>query len=109
MKYLAIILLSFAFFHPALAAKEALGAVPQVRPLQPAPAGISPGFNKNIQSGGPQTNNGSVAKGAGSLAAHSGPVFLPAPVSGYGHWAAWLAAFLAAGIFGLLFYKRNKT
>ena len=53
MKYLFIFLISFSFASPALAARQVKGAVPDLPPLQAAPAGIAPNFGKNIQYSDP--------------------------------------------------------
>jgi hypothetical protein len=109
MKYLVIILLSFAFFHPALAARAVKGTVPNVQPLQPAPVGVFPAFNKNIESRGPAINNTQAESPASPASAHTEPSFLTAQVSEPGRGIVWLAALLAALIFGWLLYKRNKS
>jgi hypothetical protein len=109
MKYLVIIFLSFAIFSPVFAAKIVPGTVPQVQPLQPAPAGISPGFTKNIQSKGQQIINGSFVNATNSQENHTGPSFLPSKALGSQRWIGWLAALVLAGLIAWFFYKKNKS
>jgi hypothetical protein len=117
MKYLLIFLLSFAFISPALAANTVRGIVPKLLPLQPAPAGISPAYNKNIQY---QDSN--YAPSAGSSNASTGfkenqqlgksPVpgqslaVIPVQSNGARHYVWWLVILLIAIILGYLVYKR---
>jgi len=70
MKYLFIFLLSFAIISPVYAARKVPGSVPDVQPLQPIPAGVSPNIDKNIQFHDPShegqfDSSGNVVTGQG--------------------------------------------
>jgi hypothetical protein len=58
MKYLVIFLISFSFFSQAFAAMSVKGTVPNIKPLQPAPEGISPNYSGNIQYSPDSASNG---------------------------------------------------
>jgi hypothetical protein len=58
MKYVIIILISFSFFSQAFAAMSVKGTVPNIKPLQPAPEGISPNYSGNIQYSPDSASNG---------------------------------------------------
>ena len=119
-KYFLIFLLSFAFINPALAANVVKGTVPKLLPLQPAPPGISPANNKNIQYQDPNyvpsAGNSNVGQGlkenqpSGKSSA-SGQTSLDAVLqSAKPNRYVWaLAALLAAALLGFLVYKRNST
>ncbi len=53
MKYIFIFLFSFTLTGSALAAKQVSGTVPDLPPLQPTPALITPNYEKNIQRSDP--------------------------------------------------------
>jgi len=123
MKYILIFFLSFAFVNPALAAKMVSGTVPQLKPLQPAPAGIFPAYSKNIQYQDPNYMPNSGSPNAAPRPKENQQLE-PSPVSGQPlatsalaqsgparHYIWWLAALLAAvvlGFLGYLIYKRRK-
>ncbi len=58
MKYVIIILISFFFFSHTFAAMSVKGTVPDIKPLQPAPEGISPNYSGNIQFSPDSGSNG---------------------------------------------------
>jgi hypothetical protein len=114
MKYLLIILISFAFVNPALAAKTVKGSVPVVKPLQPAPAGVSPAFNRSIQYQDPnyQPNSGQSPQNSrpGQSSSAEGSLATVAKTNGGNHnYIWWPVVLLGALILGFWFYKRNKT
>jgi hypothetical protein len=120
MKYFLIFLLSFAFINPVLAANVVKGTVPKLLPLQPAPAGISPAYNKNIQYQDPNyvpsvgdsnASQGSRENQPPGQSSASGQASLDAVLQSASPYRyVWvLAALLAAAVLSFLFYKRNRT
>ena len=131
MKYLAILLLSFSFFSPVLAAntaktaktavpKTVQGTMPQLQPLQPAPAGVSAALNKNIQYqspgyvppvGGPGSaaNPKNPAAQGSQIPGNSSAGTAPHSAGGRGNLIWWLTALLVLLVLGLWVYKRNKA
>jgi hypothetical protein len=120
MKYLLIFFLSFIFINPALAAKAVKGTVPQLKPLQPAPAGIFPAYSKNIQH-----QDANYVPSNGSVNAVPRPdgnqQLEPSPVPGQPpataalaqssparHYVWWIIVLLAAFALGFLAYKRRR-
>jgi hypothetical protein len=120
MKYLLILLLSFGFFSPALAANTVKGSVPKVQSLQPLPQGISPAYNKNIQYQDPNYQNApgnttpgvdqktdNTASNHNDLTEHlSATVSQSAPTQ---HYIWWLVILLLAIIVGFWVYKRRNA
>jgi hypothetical protein len=113
MKYFLAILISFAFVNPALAAKTVKGSVPVVKPLQPAPAGVSPAFNRSIQYQDPnyQPNSGQSPQNSrpGQSSSAEGSLATVAKTNG-GHNYIWrLAVLLVLIAAGFFVYKRSKS
>ncbi len=120
MKYLLILLLSFGFFSPALAANTVKGSVPKVQSLQPLPQGVSPAYNKNIQYQDPNYQNApgnttpGVDQNTNNTASNHNDLTEPlsatasqsAPTQ---HYIWWLMILLLAIIVGFWVYKRSNA
>jgi hypothetical protein len=116
MKYLAILILSFVFFSPVLAAKTVQGTVPKVSPLQPAPAGVFPNLKNNAEfhdashSFSTSTNGeGTVVNQAPTLTASGAPIQAAAKSSGgKSGYVIWVLLILVlAGVLWLWFKNRK--
>ena len=119
MKYFLILLLSFAFINPALAAKAVKGTVPQLKPLQPAPAGIFPAYSKNIQhqdvnyvpsNGNPNVKSAPEEQlpGQNPALGQSSTAAALTQSSPARHYVWWIIVLLAALILGFFVYKRRR-
>jgi hypothetical protein len=122
MKYLAIIFLSVAFVHPALAAKSVNGTLPKVEPLQPPPVGVYPNLENNIQfhdpsfdyksnsqSGGQNALTGQNQNPAQQNAAQSAVQKSPAQSSAGGYVFLWVIAILILAGLGWLALIMKKS
>ncbi|HVY67982.1 MAG TPA: hypothetical protein VHA30_03770 [Patescibacteria group bacterium] len=95
----------------AQAAKQIHGTVPELQPLQPAPAGIVPNVSNNIQDNPPAaaaSAGGEVSRSAGEEQA---PAAEPAsmPAAGASRWRVYvLAGLLAAAIIFLIWWFLGK-
>ena len=113
MKYFLIILLSFVFVHPALAAKSVAGTVPTVLPFDRPDPSVHPNFGTNIEYTDPLrppqvTPSGLVQPGQAGFKTAS--TSNQPPVSKNKAGTVWLWVILAVLVLGggLLWLNRKK-
>ena len=106
MKYILIILLSFAFVQPAFAAKTIPGTVPKMLPLQPPPQNAQPNFSGSIQY------NGAPAPAQSGVVAAPSPAAIPvvqaAAKAAKISWLWWLLGLFLAVAAAFVAVKKSK-
>ena len=108
MKYLLIILLSFALACPALAAGAVKGSMPEVHPLQPPAPNVHPNYGTNIQASGPEITPGVQSQDQEQTATEQESLASPTHLAaGQKTNSIWVFILIVAGGAAFLWYKRK--
>jgi hypothetical protein len=115
MKYILIFLISFMFAGQVLAANAVKGSVPDLQPLQPAPAGVSAGFSKNIQHQDPNYVPPQGSQSAKSAGGHNSALLIGGTLPGLGssagghNYLLWFLVLIILVLLGYFIYKKIKA